>query len=408
VSLPAADLPSYIQASTWSSSKHLVHSATASTPFFVNAHGSGLSFSEAIVPAIAEALERYCATIYTEEDFVIARAADIESDCLDLDSIAAVSPTEMANPKCRIKMASKEEAIRWVRGVSLTDRRSILIPAVMVYTSLSPLLSGERFWFPISTGCAAHTDLETAIRSAIFEVAERESISLTWLQQFALPQIIVDQVPDELAAYMECYRRASADMEFRFYDATTDLGIPTVYGVRIAPHSATSHTVVACSASSTITAAIAKVMLDLVSIGSAFDPPASVPSSIDDFCQIMHGATFMARKENAHAFEFLLGGNRSIPLSDDGLATMDDWSLDDILESLAKKNISVYAVDLTTDEAKRVGMKVIRVIVPQLQPLSFSYRAQFRGTPRLYSAPVEMGYDAHDEHNLNRWPQPFA
>jgi ribosomal protein S12 methylthiotransferase accessory factor len=70
--------------------------------------------------------------------------------------------------------------------------------------------------------------------------------------------------------------------------------------------------------------------------------------------------------------------------------------------------MEAYAVDLTCDEAREIGMWVVRVIVPGLMPLSFVGAAQYRGTPRLYEAPVAMGYTAHAAADLNPWPQPFV
>jgi ribosomal protein S12 methylthiotransferase accessory factor len=284
----------------------------------------------------------------------------------------------------------------------------MLIPAVMVYSRLSMLLPGERFWLPISTGCAAHTDLGLAIRAGLFEVAERDAISLTWLQQLQLPQIELDQVPEDLSPHVECYRRASIDMEFHFYDATTDIGIPVVYGIRVATQSASAHTMVACSASPRYSEAIAKVMRDLVTVAPISEKPRDVPANLDDFAQMFHGVTYMARRENAHAFNFLLKNGKYVALSRVQRCGAENRSLQDVLETLHHKNISAYAVDLTTDEARRVGMRVVRVIVPSLQPLSFSYTAQFKGNPRLYAGPSAMGYRTSGEDGLNSWPQPFA
>jgi ribosomal protein S12 methylthiotransferase accessory factor len=53
-------------------------------------------------------------------------------------------------------------------------------------------------------------------------------------------------------------------------------------------------------------------------------------------------------------------------------------------------------------------MTVVRAIIPGLQPLTFHHRARFLGHPRLYEAPVRMGYPARLEAELNAWPQPFA
>ena len=79
-----------------------------------------------------------------------------------------------------------------------------------------------------------------------------------------------------------------------------------------------------------------------------------------------------------------------------------------VLERFRRKGLDVYVVDLSTDEALRSGVRVVRVLVPGLQPFSFQYRAQYKGHRRLYDAPKEMGYPVHDEDQLNTWPQPFA
>ena len=66
--------------------------------------------------------------------------------------------------------------------------------------------------------------------------------------------------------------------------------------------------------------------------------------------------------------------------------------------------MDAYAVDLTTDEARRAGLVVVRVLIPGLQPLSFNQLAQFRGHPRLYDAPRAMGHTSHVEEELNPFP----
>jgi ribosomal protein S12 methylthiotransferase accessory factor len=79
-----------------------------------------------------------------------------------------------------------------------------------------------------------------------------------------------------------------------------------------------------------------------------------------------------------------------------------------VLDQLARNHFEVYAVDLSTDEALNSGMRVVRVVIPGLQPFSFHYRAQYKGHARLYDAPRRMGYTARREEQLNEWPQPFA
>ena len=91
---------------------------------------------------------------------------------------------------------------------------------------------GENFWQSISTGVAAHTHLATALASAICEVIERDAIALTWLCRLRLPRIEIDDpVPDVLAPALERLRLSK--IQQYFFDATTDLRVPTVYAVQL-------------------------------------------------------------------------------------------------------------------------------------------------------------------------------
>jgi ribosomal protein S12 methylthiotransferase accessory factor len=79
-----------------------------------------------------------------------------------------------------------------------------------------------------------------------------------------------------------------------------------------------------------------------------------------------------------------------------------------LLRMLQAHQLEAYAVDITADEALRCGVRVVRVVIPGLQPLSFNYCARYLGHQRLYDAPARMGYHTYAEDELNHWPQPFA
>ncbi len=53
-------------------------------------------------------------------------------------------------------------------------------------------------------------------------------------------------------------------------------------------------------------------------------------------------------------------------------------------------------------------MHVVKALIPQAVPLSFSQHARYLATPRLYEAPRAMGLTVHDEADINPVRQPFA
>jgi ribosomal protein S12 methylthiotransferase accessory factor len=378
------------------------------TNVVLRAGGVGLSAEEALVPALAEGLERYSSGLCRDEQFVYASADELGRDALDFDGIPRCSKRELSHLRCPLTLPDKGKPIRWLRGLSLMDGRMTYIPAIMVYSHIVNVQVSERFWLPISTGCAAHTSYEDALLSGIYEVVERDAISITWLQKLRLPRIDIDVLPPDLIGCWEAHVASSGDVQTYFFDATLDLGVPTVYGVQVAPFNNHATTLVSCSSKSSIAKALAKVILDMAQLSAAFRQGRPLPECWDDFSEPMQGAGYMAHCERRHAFDFLLLSPATRKLSDIMQTEPHDDPLKRILKTLRSNALSCYAVDLSPDEAVRSGIRVVRIIIPGLQPLSFRYRAKFLGHPRLYDAPRRMGFPSLPEQELNDFPQPFA
>jgi ribosomal protein S12 methylthiotransferase accessory factor len=375
----------------------------------INGAGSHSEPGTARWLSVAEALERYATCVYSPEQFIWATAWELGDEALELDRCPRVSETEQAHPGCFALPGDPHAPMRWVRGVSLMTGRRVWLPAVMVYLYLPPASAGERFTIPISTGCAAHTDIHHALAKGLCEVVERDAVALTWLQQLALPKIDVDidaqPLTDHLRQVLDNPR-----VRIHLYDATTDLGIPTVYGVEVTPHHPRLRTVVNCATDPDPIEAVGKVLREVAAIRIALRHLRPSADDPDEFSILHDGALFMGAPQREHAFDFLLTTPRRTRLSamprrrfDSGLAAFIH-----VRDQLAAAGHEAYAVDLTTDEAERVGVSVVKVLVPTLQPLTFARRVQFRAHPRLYRAPAAMGYPVRAEAELNPWPQPFA
>jgi len=375
-------------------------------------HGAGtdISSDKSLLPAMGELLERYCASLYSESQFVWASANELGRETLDLLTIPRCSDTELSSPQCPLLSADLTKAIRWVRGLCLTTGEILYIPAMLVYLSIKPESKGERFWLPISTGCAVHQTYEEAILSAICEIVERDALSIMWLQQLPIPRLCIDHVPEQLECYWSRFQQSSKDIEYLFFDATTNVGIPTIYGMRTCTTNPRVATLVSCSTSVSPLTALIKVMRDLVASAHAFRHPRPIPLGFRQFRDVFHGATYMAARERSAAFEFLTSGTALEQLSSINSFAQGTPKcvLKSVLTNFQKLGHRVYAVDLTTDEALQVNMRAVRVLIPTLQPLGFWYAARFLGHSRLYEAPRAMGYRVRQEPDLNQWPQPFA
>ena len=380
----------------------------------LNGTGAALDEEGTWVPALAEALERHCATVFSEDEFIWASANELGDRAVDLDSFPVCSERELQNPACPLVAPNKAEKIRWIQGLSLDNGELVYLPLVSVHIT-QPAVRSERFLSPISTGCAAHESYEAALLSAILEVVERDALSIAWLQKLRLPRIDFENPAAALGELWETYQHSSKGLQVICFDATTDLGIPVVYGLRVSSCDNRLRTVVACSSSFDPAAACRKIMLELASFAAWLRRTSDeVPADLEDFNQLHHGASYMARHEQAHAFDFLLNNDARIRL-ERVAANSPAQSIDDkrtmlamVIRHLKRLGYAIYAADLSTDEAVRSGMRVVRVVIPGLMPFSWIKRARYLGHARLYQAPRVMGYPSRNEHELNPWPQPFG
>ncbi|KUJ49673.1 hypothetical protein ACZ90_67185 [Streptomyces albus subsp. albus] len=388
---------------------HTAHSVNTSPgDAGMDGAGNAITVEDASWLCIAEALERYSSCAWHPEQFIWATARELGEDAIDLSRLPRISEAEAADPRCILTPPDPDAPLRWVRGYSLMTGKRVWIPASLVFLHLPFESYADRIAAPISTGCAAHTDVYAALASGLCEVIERDSIALTWLQRLALPRIELDKIPADLRPYID--RSRSRNVQTYLFDATTDVGVPTVYSVEVTPHHDAVRTVVMCATDPDPVRAIGKVLREAASGRIALRHRLPDGKSPDSFSTVHDGALYMGAPERADAFDFLLDSPWRAPLSSYGRPQFDTprshvgW----LLRQLASQGMNAYAVDITSDEAERIGMWVVKAIVPDLMPLSFIRRAQYRGHPRLYRAPAAMGHPVATEEELNPWPQPFA
>jgi ribosomal protein S12 methylthiotransferase accessory factor len=362
--------------------------------------------------AIAEGAERYAAKNAGQRQFVWDTAEKLGSEALDVWRLPTCTAREYADDGCRFVPFDPAASIRWTRCVDLVTERELMIPAVMGCYCLASPRPEERFWHQISTGNAVHFDPAEALVQGIFEVVERDAIALTWLQRLPLPLLDVTPLcsaPEgERLAYLLEWNDAHFITTY-LYDATTDLGIPTVYCLQVAGHDAKVRHVVGAATCRTMAEAAEKAVLEVVLLRAAL-AAKDIPATPGDFRHVVSGALYMGVPERADAFGFLLDRPAVEPISPLRSEIPEDpqAALDDLLRRLSGHRMQVLAVDVTCRELSRVGLTAVSVVIPDLQPMCLDPIAQFRAHGRLYDAPGAMGHRTLAEDEVNPWPQPFA
>jgi ribosomal protein S12 methylthiotransferase accessory factor len=375
--------------------------------------GSDVDQEQAWIRAVVEAAERYASMVYEERDFVVSTARDLGDDALDLKKIPRCSLLEYMDPRCPVVSPCEDVPIRWVRGYSLVDQRERLVPAVMTHLHFQPWNS-ERFWLQISTGVAAHTSLYAALEAAICENIERDAIALVWLGRLSLPRI-ERPIPPPVLASATLERVDASYLRYYDFDATTDLGIPTVFSVQVAEGHPYCELSVSCAAALRPEDAYVKAIREASAARAMMNRPREIPSRVIDFHELTHGAYYYGAGGHRTDFDFLLrSGGGTTTLAEMGVQTRNWCDKDDhdrlahLVAQLQKLGLDPIAVDLTTDELREVGLWVVRVIIPQVMPISFVHRARYLGTPRLYDYVRRIKLCEFTEAEVNPGPLPFA
>jgi ribosomal protein S12 methylthiotransferase accessory factor len=193
------------------------------------------------------------------------------------------------------------------------------------------------------------------------------------------------------------------------FDATTDVGLPTVLCLQVARFDQRAHQTMGCGTGRTIVEAAEKALLEAATVRALFTTDAPLPDSFAEFVKPDHGARYMGAAERLDAFSFLLDGAatrppRSRPSWPAGSAAM----LARLVDVLSALDMQAIVVDRTPRELAAVGLTAVTVVIPDLQPLSLAPLAQFRAHPRLASLPAAMGYPVRTEEEQNWWPHPMA
>jgi len=378
--------------------------------------GAGLTRDGALAATIGEAIERYCSNFYDRREFVFSSYDNLKVEAVRPKCFPLFSDNQYGTPGFPFAPFTAASAICWTWGYSLVERRCKLVPAALVYLPYA-YQSGESFIGPsTSTGLACACSLEEAILLGLYECIERDAFTIMWLN--ALPMPVVDMRPgDSNVVRLFWDKFAPEGIEYYVCNISSDIGVPTFYTLAIG---ASTEGTLACVGSATRLDGEAAIQKTLVECAQGRPYLRYVMrkernwSCGDDFRNIQsfddHGRLYSSMPELIPNLLFVKDGKPQSISEVENLSTGS--ALGDIetcVGKLAQNGFDVLAVDLTTRDVASVGFRVVRVLVPGLQPLQGDHNFRFLAGDRLYQCPRRLGYVDNDtsEGQLYPWPHPF-
>lgn len=362
--------------------------------------GTSIFPKEALLRTVGETLERYSSTnshltdqvypMFVNEQLGFVRCADFEKTAKSY------------------KRDGLTEEIEHSKVVRLIDGGEEYLP--FEYLHLGFIRFDKRFMHtpPISTGCAFYYDTNTAIWKGICEVVERDAMMRLWYTKGKAVKINTNHIKD-YALYTRIKKIRDAGLKLHLFEISSTINLPVVFA--ILEGSVFPYNCVGASCSSDIVSAISKAIDESVSIRimanwNRYESKENY--DYEDFSWVNRLEKHMelyANWKDTPAFDFLTkdSGVEIIDLED--LIKQNRYlkapeNHDELIE-MAKlfknKGFDIYWKDITIDEVKRFG-HVIKVVIPQMIPLSQAYECRWLGafTERQLN------------DVLNPYPHPFA
>ncbi len=374
------------------------------TPFTLD--GAGVDFDDDVaqLKAAAEALEHYAAAVVDPGQLTRATAEKLGPTALDLQRLPRCLPEEQIGHRQPLAPPRRDIEMYWVLSVRLSDLERVWVPAELAFLRQLATSEAERCWLPSSTGCAVHLTPQRAILGGILECVERDAAALCWLTRTPLPRLVLDSHSRCQSAFQEVISAIESSLlTVELFDATSDLGLPTVYARSYGDEPNYRGNVVAVASHLDPLLAAQKALLEAVQMQVMLRLAPPAPTDLQEFSQVTDGAMFMSDARRAKEFDFLKNG-KALPLS--GMRSAIPGGVGAVVRHLASQGCELYVVDLTTSELKRLGLWAVRVLAPSLQPLSLFSWLQFKDSDRLRQICLSRGIRFPD--GLNSFPQPVA
>jgi thiazole/oxazole-forming peptide maturase SagD family component len=147
--------------------------------------GTGTSYEGATIGVLAETIERYAqytSPISERQEFVSASYHSMvtNSRVLIPENLQYFSDSQLARPGFPLSRLSADTVIGWVAAKSLVDGSICWVPAQIAFVGYLRQSDEPQFMLGISTGTAAHTRLDQAVRNALLELIQIDAAMGNW------------------------------------------------------------------------------------------------------------------------------------------------------------------------------------------------------------------------------------
>lgn len=371
------------------------------------AGGAGLDWMPAFLATIGEGVERYGSGFY-RKDFLVRSTAralrEAGREIVGPDDLALFHPEQYKREGFPFAPFTEDLEIYWESMRDLATGEDVLCPAVCVYMPFraDPVFISEQ----ISTGFAAHGDPVRAALGGLFEVVERDSFMIAWMNQLPLRKLRLSGALGDLVSSV-----VPEHFKVHLLDMTTDTGLPSVLGVMRGEHDFGPFIAVCAATRFTMFEAARKTLIELCQSIPYYRSLVDDDRSFERFEDVRtfadHGVFYIKRPDLAGVFDPWIEAPQEIevPYEADPEPL---HQLNEVVRRFSRQKRRILVRDKTTPDLEGAGFSLQRVVIPGMIHLNGDYSAYFLGGARLYDAPQLMGHDVQRTfETINKLPHPF-
>ncbi|MBI2635302.1 MAG: YcaO-like family protein [Parcubacteria group bacterium] len=346
------------------------------------ASGYALNYDMAAIKAFAELIEWHSLTLYDKRNFIYGSWKELKSN-------GAIDPRAF-----RGFQVDENSRFGWAPCYSLFDNKKHFVPAQLVYLGYERLPEEPLIRQTTTNGAAAGVSREQALEHAILEAIERDALMIHWLNKITPPKIDIGGLENlgnkTIAKIIGEYRRYKID--FALLDITADLGIPVVLTVIRDNAIGRPAIFLGAGADLNIESAIIHSLLEGLRAGYwnsvSREQIEAVNKKVPLIENIEERRVYWCDKSRMREVDFLLDGPiKKIERNEFGGAS-NQKKMELLKQILMVRGMKAYGVDYATKAAKDSGLKITKVLIPELYYLYLDERFRYSGIKRKDVNPI--------------------
>jgi ribosomal protein S12 methylthiotransferase accessory factor len=378
--------------------------------------GKGLTKADAMAGAVGEALERYCGS--QPDSGAVKRFAWIErpSDAIRPTDCVLYSDRQYARADFRYQRWREDQVVSWIPAVDLSNGAPVWVPTSLIFLDYAGNSADVFFCPPTSNGLGAGASLELAALSGLYELIERDSFLVTWMNRLPAYEALAPASAPIETNFIRHYARFG--IETRVFRLETDLPAHVMMAILLDRSGEGPAAVVGLGCHPDPFVAFRKAIFEAAqtrpSYAQRFKDRATWEGLREyrDVRTLADHSAFFASTDRLAEFDFLFDHGNKLDLADlSNFAASDaERELARISEALSGAGCRVICADLTTPDLHGYPVRVVRVLAMGLQPIHFGYGEERLGGRRLFELPMRLGHTRSvvDETELNPCPHPLS